>query len=97
VLISAAPGGLTLVRRGEERRVPAEGAGPAAHVALDPAYATDAVAAVRGPDVVVEVADPLRPVVFRAADDGTFTTRLMPVRLDSWGAEDSSRVHAVQR
>ena len=34
-----------------------------------------------GPDVVVEISGALRPLVFRSADDGTFTTLLMPVRL----------------
>ena len=61
--------------------VPARGDGPVADVALDPAFAADAVEAVSGPDVVVEIADALHPVVFRSADDGTFTTLLMPVRL----------------
>ena len=45
-------------------------------VALDP------LRAAVGPDVVVEIADPLAHVVVRSADDGTATTLLMPVRLD---------------
>jgi hypothetical protein len=38
--------------------------------------------AVVGPDVVIEIADPLAHVVVRSADDGTATTLLMSVRLD---------------
>jgi DNA polymerase III sliding clamp (beta) subunit (PCNA family) len=66
---------------GTRSTIPARHDGPGADVALDPTYAAEAVEAVAGPDVVVEIAGPLRPVVFRSADDGTFTTLLMPVRL----------------
>jgi DNA polymerase III sliding clamp (beta) subunit (PCNA family) len=51
-------------------------------VALDPAYAMDALRAAVGPDVVTEIADPVAHVVVRSADDGMATTLLMPVRLD---------------
>ena len=80
VVVRTGGAGLTLVRGDEELTVPARGDGPA-EVALDPAFAADAVAAVTGPDVVVEIAGPVHPVVFRSADDGTFTTLLMPVRV----------------
>ena len=36
-----------------------------------------------GPDVLLEICAPDRPVVVRSADQGTFTTLVMPVRLDS--------------
>lgn len=35
-----------------------------------------------GPDVLLEICDPYRPVVVRSADQGTFTTLVMPVRLN---------------
>ncbi|TWD80318.1 DNA polymerase III beta subunit-like protein [Kribbella amoyensis] len=35
-----------------------------------------------GPDVLLEIGAPDRPVVVRSADQGTFTTLVMPVRLD---------------
>ncbi|NUR96963.1 MAG: MerR family transcriptional regulator [Kribbellaceae bacterium] len=35
-----------------------------------------------GPDVLLEICDSSRPVVVRSADQGTFTTLVMPVRLD---------------
>jgi DNA polymerase III sliding clamp (beta) subunit (PCNA family) len=81
VLLSAAAGELTLVRRDERLSVAAHHDGPALHVALDPTFAAEAVAAAVGPDLAVEVAESLQPVVFRSADDGTFTTLLMPVSL----------------
>ena len=81
VLVSARAGEVALVRRDERLSIAARYDGPAVDVALDPAYAGDAVAAALGPDVVIEVGEALQPVAFRSADDGTFTTLLMPVRL----------------
>lgn len=80
VLLSARAGELALVRRDEHAAVPSRYAGPPVDVALDPTFARDAVAAAVGPDVAVEITDALAPVVFRSADDGTYTTLLMPVR-----------------
>lgn len=82
VLVRVTPGRLALVRRDREVAIDAQHEGPDLDVALDPAFAADAVAAAVGPDVVVEISGALRPLVFRSADDGTFTTLLMPVRLD---------------
>jgi DNA polymerase III sliding clamp (beta) subunit (PCNA family) len=82
VLLHARPGGLTLVRHTEREDLAARYDGPDVHVALDPAYAADALRAAVGPDVVLEIADPPAPVVVRSADVGTATTLLMPVRLD---------------
>ncbi|HEY7071007.1 MAG TPA: hypothetical protein VH479_12870, partial [Acidimicrobiales bacterium] len=82
VLLHARPGGLTLVRNREREDLAARYDGPDVYVALDPAYAADALRAAVGPDVVVEIADALAHVVVRSADDGTATTLLMPVRLD---------------
>jgi DNA polymerase-3 subunit beta len=35
-----------------------------------------------GPDVLLEISEPARPVIVRSADQGTFTTLVMPARLD---------------
>ncbi|MEU0091523.1 hypothetical protein [Kribbella sp. NPDC006257] len=35
-----------------------------------------------GPDVLLEISEPARPVTVRSADQGTFTTLVMPARLD---------------
>lgn len=53
--------------------------GPQQSVLLNPAYLRDALAATVGRDVVIDIADPLRPLVIRSADDGTFTTLVMPI------------------
>jgi len=82
VLLSAEDDLLTVQRLDVNATVPCRYRGPALHVALMPSFAADAVRAAVGPDVVIEVTDPLRPVVFRSADDGTCTTMLMPVKLE---------------
>jgi DNA polymerase III sliding clamp (beta) subunit (PCNA family) len=81
VLLSTGTGELTLVRRDERLSVAARHDAPSLHVALDPTFAAEAVAAAVGPDLAIEIAEALQPVTFRSADDGTFTTLLMPVRL----------------
>ena len=82
VLLSAADDTVTLQRLDVEATVSCRYHGPALHVALMPSFAADAVRAAVGPEVVIEITDPVRPVVFRSADDGTCTTMLMPVKLD---------------
>ncbi len=43
-------------------------------------FVAEALAAHVGPDVAIEVVEPLRPVTFRSADAGTFSVLVMPVR-----------------
>ena len=81
VLLSTSGDGLVLQRRETSIEVPATCDGPDVHVALDPSYATDALRAAVGVEAVLEIADALEPVIFRSADDGTYTSLLMPVRL----------------
>jgi DNA polymerase-3 subunit beta len=51
-------------------------------VGLNPRYFSDAIASAIGPDVRIEVTDPVKPIVIRAATDGSFVCLLMPVTLD---------------
>jgi DNA-binding transcriptional MerR regulator len=81
VLLSTADDMLTVIRRDETASLPAHCVGPPRHVGIDPAFAASLVAVAVGPDLVVEIVDELRPLVLRSADDGTYTTMLMPVRL----------------
>jgi len=53
--------------------------GPAQNVQVNPSYISEALAATVGREVVIDIVDPLRPLVIRSADDGTFTTLVMPV------------------
>lgn len=81
VLLTASDGQLRIEKREEVVDLPARFDGPPTSVALRPDFAADAVRAAAGPDVVLEIAAPVKPVVFRTADDGTCTTMLMPVKL----------------
>jgi DNA-binding transcriptional MerR regulator len=81
VLLSSEDDRLIVQRLDVDATVTCRYQGPPVHVALLPSFAADALRAAVGPEVVIEITDPLRPVVFRSADDGTCTTMLMPVRL----------------
>ncbi|MBC2873732.1 MULTISPECIES: DNA polymerase III subunit beta family protein [Streptomyces] len=54
--------------------------GPPLRVAFDPAVFLAALDAGVGPDALLEIASPTGPVVVRSADQGSFTTLVMPVR-----------------
>jgi DNA-binding transcriptional MerR regulator len=81
VLLEITDGRMAVIRLDERVEIPARWSGPTLHVAVNPSYAAAAITGATGPDVVIEIVDPLRPVVFRSADDGTFTSMLMPIRL----------------
>jgi len=82
VVVSTSHSGLSLVRGEQSVQIGARCEGPDQHVALNPAFAADAVRNAVGPELVMEIEDPLRAVVFRSADDGTYTSLVMPVKLD---------------
>ncbi|GAB2912024.1 MerR family transcriptional regulator [Streptomyces mayteni] len=54
---------------------------PPASVSFDPAVLLPALDASVGPDVLLELTDEAAPVVVRSADQGSFTTLVMPVRV----------------
>jgi DNA polymerase-3 subunit beta len=56
--------------------------GPPIRVGFSPIVLGAALGASVGPDVLLELVAPNRPVVVRSADQGTFTTLAMPIRLD---------------
>ncbi|WP_427887587.1 MerR family transcriptional regulator [Kribbella sp. GL6] len=70
-----------VLRIGDEVRLDVIGTG-AARIGFTASLLTAALEASVGPDVLLEIGDPSRPVVVRSADQGTFTTLVMPVRLD---------------
>ncbi|MEV0276257.1 MerR family transcriptional regulator [Streptomyces sp. NPDC050610] len=53
--------------------------GPPQDLAFDPAVLLPALEASVGPDVLLEIASAAEPVVVRSADQGSFTTLVMPV------------------
>ncbi|MEI5136364.1 hypothetical protein RB199_34270 [Streptomyces libani] len=66
--------------------------GPRLRIAFDPAVLVPALEAGVGPDVLLEIAAPDRPVLVRSADQGSFTTLVMPVREGAGaGASDAGR------
>lgn len=83
VLLSADEEHLQLRRRDVDLRIDADRHGPCAHVAIDPAYGIDAASHAIGSELAIEVgADPLRPISFRSATNGSHVSLLMPVKLD---------------
>lgn len=73
---------LEISGEGQVVRVQASGHGPSRRVGLNPRFVVDAVSHAVGAEVIIEIEDPLSPVLFRSADDGTFTTRVMPIKLN---------------
>ncbi|MFH8982712.1 MerR family transcriptional regulator [Streptomyces varsoviensis] len=59
--------------------LPAVRTGPPQDLAFDPAVLLPALEASVGPDVLLEIASAAEPVVVRSADQGSFTTLVMPV------------------
>ncbi|GCB47592.1 MerR family transcriptional regulator [Streptomyces sp. NL15-2K] len=55
--------------------------GPPVRIAFDPAVLVPALDAGVGPDVLLEISSPVQPVVVRSADQGSFTTLVMPVQV----------------
>ncbi|MFC9235910.1 MerR family transcriptional regulator [Streptomyces decoyicus] len=64
----------------EPVRIRAVRTGPGLRIAFDPAVLVPALEAGVGPDVLLEITSADRPVVVRSADQGSFTTLVMPVR-----------------
>ena len=57
-------------------------AGEGISIALNPSFTSYAVESAVGPDLVLEATEPLHPIVFRSADDGTYVCMVMPIRVD---------------
>ncbi|MGW1373318.1 MerR family transcriptional regulator [Streptomyces sp. NPDC002446] len=64
----------------EPVRLPMVRTGPGLRISFDPAVLVPALEAGVGPDVLLESVSADRPVVVRSADQGSFTTLVMPVR-----------------
>lgn len=64
----------------EPVRMRAVRTGPGLRIGFDPAVLVPALEAGVGPDVLLEITSADRPVVVRSADQGSFTTLVMPVR-----------------
>lgn len=83
VMLSADEHHLHLQRRDVNLRIDGDRHGPRAHVAIDPAYGIEAATNAMGAELAIEIGpDPLRPIFFRSATNGSFVSLLMPVKLD---------------
>lgn len=82
VVLSAHGDRLTVEADGESSDLPVIIHGEPPRTAFDPAVLGPAIEASVGPDVLLEMTGrPESPVVVRSADQGSFTTFVMPVRL----------------
>ncbi|MEU6056596.1 MerR family transcriptional regulator [Streptomyces sp. NPDC047097] len=63
-------------------RAVCSGGGPL-RIAFDPGVLHTALSAGVGPDVLLDVATAVQPVLVRSADQGSFTTLVMPVRAET--------------
>ncbi|SFB31892.1 MerR HTH family regulatory protein [Amycolatopsis marina] len=79
VLLRADGEELVVEREHECATMPAICQGRPPRIAFDPAVLGPAVEAGVGPDVLLEIAGVAQPVVVRSADQGSFTTLVMPV------------------
>ncbi|MFI7641461.1 MerR family transcriptional regulator [Nonomuraea sp. NPDC049400] len=71
----------TLASRGQATSSPAAiCTGPPVRIAFDPGVLLPALDAGVGPDVLLEISSPTQPVIVRSADQGSFTTLVMPIR-----------------
>ncbi|WP_058043076.1 MerR family transcriptional regulator [Streptomyces roseifaciens] len=66
-------------REPDQITLPAICTGPPLRIAFDPEVLLAVIEAGVGPDVLLEISSPDRPVVVRSADQGSFTTLVMPV------------------
>lgn len=82
VVLSTSGGGLQVTHDGGTVAIDAVIDGADRQVVLNAGFVGDAVRAGIGSELVIEVEDSLSPVLLRSADDGTFTTRIMPIKVD---------------
>lgn len=61
--------------------VPAEVTGEPMRAGFNAQFLLECVLAADGPDVLIQGTSPTNPFVIRSATDGSFTTRLMPIRV----------------
>ena len=79
VTLSVADGSLRIDHADGSDAVDAQCIGGSPDVAINARFAIDAVRNAVGADLVIEIDDASSPVLFRSADDGTFTSRVMPI------------------
>lgn len=61
-------------------RLDASYSGDGVDLVINPRFVLFAAEASVGPEIVIEANEPLKPVLFRSADDGTFVCLVMPIK-----------------
>lgn len=83
VLLSASQNQLHIRRRDHSAQIECGHDVVDVHVAIDPAYGVHAAVSAIGSELVIEIEhNPLRPLLFRSATNGTFVSLLMPIKVD---------------
>ena len=82
IVVSTSSTELSITRADQRRQISASCDGHDQEVALNPTFVADAVRKAVGAEVVIEIEDPLRAVIFRSADEGTYTSLVMPIQLE---------------
>lgn len=72
--------GLRVRGDGRDELVGGSWDGPELSITVNPLFVSEALAALVGPDVIIEASDALRPIVLRSADDGALSVWTMPIR-----------------
>lgn len=72
--------GLQVRGGGRDQLVGGSWDGPGLSITVNPLFVSEALAALVGPDVIIEASDALRPIVLRSADDGALSVWTMPIR-----------------
>jgi hypothetical protein len=68
--------------RVDDREMAATYDGPELTVGLHPAFAHYAISVAIGAEVMIDVTEVVKPVVFRSATDSSFICMVMPIRLE---------------
>jgi DNA polymerase III subunit beta len=82
VALDIDPTALTVTGSDSVNRLEVIGSGEAVRLGFNAELLAAALSASVGPDALLEIVAQTRPVVVRSADQGTFTTLVMPTRLD---------------
>ena len=91
VLATTTQDALSLVRGGQSLEIEAVCEGPDQHFAINPVFAADAARNAVGAEILIEIEDPVRAIAFRSADNGTYTSLVMPVSFYALDSHVSDR------
>jgi len=80
VVLATSATGLRIGSDDQTVEIEARCDGAERRVALNARFVVDAIRDAVGAEIVIDIEDPLSSVLFRSADDGTFTSLVMPIK-----------------